>query len=211
MSNLYNRIAGTAIERIAALSDGLFAIAMTIIVLEFHVPRAEPIHTEQALLAALATLSPRLITYLLSFLTLGIFWVGQQTQLNQLEKADRHFSWIHLTFLALIALMPFSTELLAEFITFRTALLLYWANVLMLGVVLFAALRYADRAKLFKDTVTCEILEAQQMRIFVAQSLYALGAALCAINTYWSIGFIVVVQLNYAIAPRIPLLNRLTR
>ena len=46
--------------------------------------------------------------------------------------------------------------------------------------------------------------------IVVAQTLYAIGAALCFIDTYWSIGFIVLVQLNYAIAPRIPGLSRLT-
>ena len=63
--------------------------------------------------------------YAMSFLTLGIFWVGQQTQLNHLERADRDLAWLHIWYLAAVALMPFSTRLLAEFIEFRTALLVY--------------------------------------------------------------------------------------
>ena len=50
---------------------------------------------------------------------------------------------------------------------------------------------------------------ALKRRILVAQALYAFGALLCVINTYWSIGFIVLVQLNFAIAPRIPWLSRI--
>ena len=60
-----------------------------------------------------------------------------------------------------------------------------------------------------KDEVTAEIFSANERRILIAQSLYAFGALLCVINTYVSIGFIVLVQLNYAIAPRIGLLDRL--
>jgi uncharacterized membrane protein len=205
----YNQIAGRGLERISALSDGLFAIAMTLIVLEIHVPEAAAVHTEHDLWRALVGLSPRVVTYLMSFLTLGIFWVGQQTQLNHFSRTDRNLTWCHLTFLAVVAVMPFSTELLAEFITFRIALLVYWANVLLLGVVLYASWRYASRAGLVKDGTPAEVSQAIKRRIVVAQTLYAVGALLCIVDTYWSIGFIVLVQLNYALAPRIPFLARL--
>ena len=61
-----------------------------------------------------------------------------------------------------------------------------------------------------KPEVTPHLLAAMRRRIVLAQTLYALGAALCVISPYWSIGFIVLVQLNYAIAPRIPGLVKLT-
>jgi uncharacterized membrane protein len=54
-----------------------------------------------------------------SFLTLVTFWVGQQTQLNYLARADRDLAWIHMTFFACVATMPFSTTFLAEFISYR--------------------------------------------------------------------------------------------
>jgi Endosomal/lysosomal potassium channel TMEM175 len=99
----YNRIAGQSVERISALSDGLFAIAMTLIVVEIHVPEAAKVHSEGDLWQALIALGPRILMYLMSFLTLGIFWVGQQTQLNHLKRADRDLAWIHLGFLATVA------------------------------------------------------------------------------------------------------------
>jgi len=210
MNTSYDQIAGTGLERLAALSDGLFAIAMTLIVLEIRVPAREAVATEKALGVALIGLLPRIVTYLLSFLTLGIFWVGQQTQLNHFSRADRHLSWLHLAFLAGVATMPFSTGLLAEFTTFRTALLIYWTNVLLSGVVLYLGWLYAERAGLVKGGTPPDVGRAIKRRIVVAQTLYAVGAALCVVDTYWSIGFIVLVQLNYAIAPRIPGLSRLT-
>jgi uncharacterized membrane protein len=206
----YNQIAGRGLERTAALSDGVFAFAMTLMVLEIHVPAPEVIHSEADLWRALLPLAPRALTYLMSFLTLGIFWVGQQTQLNHFSRADRNLSWLHLTFLAVVALMPFSTNLLTEFIGFRTALVAYWLNVLALGAMLYASWSYALRAGLMTETVTEPLSRAVKRRIVLAQTLYALGAALCLINTYWSIGFIVLVQLNYAIAPKIPGLTKVT-
>ena len=206
----YNQIAGKGLERIAALSDGLFAVAMTLIVLEIHVPPADGIHTEAQVLAALLALYPRAITYLMSFLTLGIFWVGQQTQLNHLAKGDRNLAWLHLAFLAIVAVMPFSTEFLASFIGFRTALVVYWLNILLLGAALLAAWRYARKAGLTGDDVTPALSRAVYARILKAQTLYAIGAALCLISTTWSIAFIVLVQLNYVVAPRVKWLSRIT-
>jgi len=201
MDTAYDRIAGRSVERLAALSDGIFAVAMTLLVLDLHAPVAEAIHSERDLLHAIAALSPRLLMYVMSFLTLGIFWVGQQTQLNHLERSDRNLSWIHLAFLLAVTLTPFSTTLLAEFIARRTALLLYWANILALGAVLYASWGYATRKGLVKGDISPEVTAAICRRILVGQSLYAFGALLCVLNTYWSIAFIVLVQLNYAVAP----------
>ena len=210
MALSYNRLtAGRRLERIAGLSDGVFAIAMTLIVLEIHVPDAGPIRSEQDLWNALLGLGPRLLTYLLSFLTLGIFWNGQQTQLNLFASADRDLTWLQLAFLATIALMPFSTSLLAEFITYRLALLAYWLNIFAIGLLLYLNWEYALRKRLVTAEATPAITTVIRRRIFVGQSLYAFGALLCFINPLWSIAFIVLAQLNFAIAPKIPFLSRL--
>jgi uncharacterized membrane protein len=93
MRTSYNRIAGQSVERLAALSDGVFAVAMTLLVLDLRAP----------------------------FMTLGIFWVGQQTQLNHLTRSDRSLSWMHILFLFAVSMTPFSTMLLAGFIAYRIA------------------------------------------------------------------------------------------
>ncbi len=209
MTPTYNQIAARDLGRLAALSDGLFAIAMTLIVLEIRVPDIGPIQTDRQLLEALGELGPRFVTYLLSFLTLGLFWVGQQTQLNHLARGDRNLTWIFLAFLAAVAVMPFSTSLLAEFIELRVALVAYWANIFIIGLILYGSWTYAGRAGLYNDNVTDDISRAMRRRIRVAQALYFVGMLLCVVSTSLSIAFIVLVQLNYAIAPRIPVLSRL--
>jgi uncharacterized membrane protein len=112
MTTSYNQIAGQSVERLAALSDGIFAVAMTLLVLDLRVPAQEAIHSEHDLWRALVALSPRLVMYLMSFLTLGIFWIGQQTQLTYLARSDRSLSWIHILFLFAVSITPFSTMLL---------------------------------------------------------------------------------------------------
>jgi uncharacterized membrane protein len=208
MPTAYHRIAGSSLERLAALSDGIFAVVMTLLVLDLHVPVREGLHSEAALWHELARLAPQTLTYVLSFLTLGIFWVGQQTQLNQLARSNRDLTWIHLGFLLGVSLMPFSTGLLAEFITFWLALVVYWLNLLLLGALLFVSRRYAVRAGLLRDDVTAEMLAAGERRIVVYQALYAVCVLVGLVSTYAGIALLVLLQLNSAIAPRIRPLDR---
>ncbi len=205
----YDRIAGQSLERLAALSDGIFAVAMTLLVLDIHVPESASVHSEHDLWRALIGLGPRLLVYLMSFLTLGIFWNGQQVQLNNFSGGDRNLTWINITFLAAVSLVPFSTALLAGFITHRLALAVYWINLAMLGAALYGSWRYAVKARLLKEQVTYEVQCAIERRIVLAQALYAFGALLCLFSTYCSIAFIILMQLNFAIAPRIPGLKRI--
>lgn len=204
MPTSYNQITGRSLERLAALSDGIFAVAMTLLVLDLHVPASELIHSQGELWHTLAEAAPQLISYVLSFMTLGIFWNGQQAQLNSMSHSDRHLSWIHIAFLFAVSIMPFSTRLLAGFISYRSVLIAYWVNILLLGGILFVSWRYAINAGLLREEITHERQCAVERRIVVAQCLYAFGACLCLFNTYVSIVFIILVQLNFALGLRLP-------
>jgi uncharacterized membrane protein len=204
LPTLYNRIANQSLDRLNALSDGIFAFAMTLLVLDLRLPSAGTVHSEHDLWRALGTMGPNLIMYLMGFLTLGIFWNGQQTQLNYTERSDHDLTWIHLAFLFTITLLPFSTRLLAEFFHYRSVLLLYWANILAMGLLLYTSWRYVTRHEMIREDTPLEIRAAICKRVVIAQALYAIGAALCIFGTMWSVSFIFAVQLNYAIAPRLP-------
>jgi len=189
MTTSYNAIAGQNVERLAALSDGIFAVAMTLLVLDLRLPATEAVHSEHDLWHALAALSPQIVMYLMTFMTLGIFWVGQQTQLNHLVRSNRSLTWIHIVFLFAVTIMPFSTRLLAQLPSYRTALLVYWLNILLLGITLYFSWLCAEETGVVKAELPKDIPTAIKRRIVIGQGLYAFGALLCIVSTYLSIAF----------------------
>src|SRR2546430_13923491 len=120
---------------------------MTLLVLGLTVPTLSA-RSEGDLWHELLRLGPSVLVYTMSFMTLGIFWVGQGTQLNLLARSNRNYSWLQLAFLFSVTLVPFSTALLARFPTFRVALVEYWLNIVLLGLTLLVGLQYALRAGL---------------------------------------------------------------
>lgn len=199
--NNYNQIAGQAIQRIEALSDGVFAIALTLLIFNIKVPVAETIKSEMELMDALWRLSPQFLSYFLSFMTLGIYWSAHSTQFHHISKSDRHLNWINLFFLLLVSYIPFSTDFLGHYITFKFAIGVYWLNIFLLGIMLALNWHYAYKHNLIaldeneKATVTAAI----KRRIIEAQSLYTIGALLCFFSTYLSIIVLIMIQLNYAL------------
>ncbi len=205
----YNELAGTNLDRLVGISDGIFSVGMTLLVLGLALPTLNAHGTEGDLGQALLGLGPNVLVYTLSFMTLGIFWVGQGTQLNLLARSNRNYSWLQLVFLFAVTLVPFSTQLLAHFPTYRVALVEYWLNIVLLGMTLLAGLQYGLRAHLFKEAEMPEVAPLMRGRIFIAQSLYAIATAACLVFPTWvSITLIFLVQLNYVVAPRIPILHR---
>ena len=109
----------------------------------------------------------------MSFLTLGIFWAGQQTQLNHIDEGTRDLTWIHLGFLFAVTLVPLSTRLLAEFIHFRIALGIYWLNIFALGAMLYWSWTHATHRNLIKDDTPDE------MRASICRRICDCAVALC--------------------------------
>jgi len=188
--------------RIVGITDGVFAIALTLIVLEIRVPWHEAVHSESELLGAILALAPLC-------LTLTIFWFGQQARHGLIAKSDRRLATLNLWFLAFIALLPFSTALLADFLAFRIAVLVYWLNLPLLGAALFSSWWHADGNGMIAADVDVETRRTVYNRTVKSQILWAVGAALCLITPLLGIDFILLVQLIYAAAPRSSLLRHI--
>ena len=188
-------------NRVITLTDGVFAIALTLIVLEIHLPLPEAIHSEADLWAAILALGPRFFTYAVSFLTITIFWFGQQSQHRLIAAMDRRLATLHLLFLGFVALLPFSTDLLAEFLQYRLAIAVYWLNMLSLGMSLLWSWTYAERNGLLKPEADATVRRAVRRRILLAQMWWAIGALLCLVHPVLSVGVIFAIQLVYAVAP----------
>jgi uncharacterized membrane protein len=198
----YNDIAGRDIARLSNLSDSIFGVGMTLLILELRLP-VNCIQTERELWKALLELGPRFLVYFMSFITLGIFWNAQEVQLIRFSRSDRNLTWIHIAFLATVAITPFSTALEENFIHLRIALVVFWVNLLLLGLTLYASWQYASASGLLRSNVSQEERKAIEHHLVLAQVLYAVGFSLCVFNTLWSIVLIVLVQLFFAAAPTI--------
>jgi len=205
----YNDIVGPQTGRLANLSDSIFGVAMTLLILEIRWP-THYIETERQLWDALVALGPSFLVFFMSFLTLGIFWNMQQVQLRRFARTDRTLTWIHIAFLATVAVTPFSTALEENFIHLRVALAIFWMNLLLLGVSLYASWRYASAKGLLHEDVSHEERYAIQRRIVFSEELYAAAFALGIFSTLWSIRVIVLIQLAFALAPTSRWLRRRT-
>jgi len=199
----YNSIAGQRSQRMEALSDGVFSIALTLLVLDIKVGIDTGIKTEKELLGLFLSLTPKILSYFMSFITLGMFWVAHSTQHFYITKSNRHLNWISLFFLLFVSLVPFTTAFLSEYIDFKLSIGIYWLNILALGMGLIVHWEYALKYNLInlpKEEIA-EVTHVIKKRIIVAEALYTMGALLCFVSTYLSIFVITIIQLNYAIGP----------
>lgn len=211
MSEPYNRFSGQSVERLTALTDGLFAVAMTLLVLDLRVPitAAGTAASDGNLWDALLKLGPNFGAYLLSFTMLGTFWLAQHTLLTILGRSDRTLTWIHLGFLFVVSLLPFSAALLATYHNLRLAVGAYWLNILLLGLGLEWSSRYGRRTFLADSGAALARVSTFRRRILIAQILYACAALLCFLSTTASVVGLALVQLYFILSPRMP--RRLVR
>ncbi len=200
--NNYNLISGFRLQRIEAISDGVFAIALTFLALDIKVPASELIHTEKELITTFLALAPKLLTYFLSFITLGIYWLAQSTQFHYIDKSDRNLNWINLFFLLSVSILPFTTAFLSEYIQFKFSIFIYWFNLSLLGLLLGLNWFYAKKNNYLsgENNVQKAVTKAIKKRIIESQVLYTIAVLLCFVNTYISILLLIVIQLNYAFA-----------
>jgi len=134
---------GLSKTRIEALSDGVFAIAMTLLILEVKVPSIEPRREAIELPRRLWEVAPRYTAFAMSFLIIGVHWVGHHAQLHYIRRTDRAYLWTNLFYLLMISSLPFSTGLLGQYPRQPAAIVVYCVNLIVAGLLLFGQLRYA--------------------------------------------------------------------
>jgi uncharacterized membrane protein len=126
-------------QRIEALSDGLYAIALTLLVLELKLPSLGHGVSNADLLHALRELMPKVLTWFLSFWVMAVLWLSQVRVYHLVHSLSRAMVRLELTQLACVSLMPFSTALIGEHGDLPAAAVIYAAN--MLAITLTGALR----------------------------------------------------------------------
>ncbi len=193
----YNTIAGRSISRLSALSDGIFGVAMTLLVFDLKPPSSVGVTTDVDLIWALLGVGWQLIVLGLSFFTLGLFWIAQETQHHFLDRTDRHYTWFQLAYLFVVTLIPFATRVLIEFPDSRLAVVLYWLLIIILGSLLRWSWNYAERAGLVQADTAPMVGTAFRSRVRVAQTLYTLALCLCLIRPRLSLWGFLLIQFSF--------------
>lgn len=139
------------LERLVFFSDAIFAIAITLLVIEIHVPHLTGRITEQDLADALLGLLPQYIGFLVSFFVIGRFWIGHHRTFGWLARADDTLIWRNLLFLMTIAFMPFPTAVLSNYAGSRVGVGLYAGWLMIAGLLNMWTLRHATAGPLLAE------------------------------------------------------------
>jgi uncharacterized membrane protein len=166
--------------RLETLTDGVFAIIMTILVFNISVPElilfTEGEHAEERLSIKLASLWPDILAYIISFTTLAVYWVTHHRIFRWILFVDRPLIWINISFLMTIGIVPFSTTLLTQYLDQQISIFAYSFNAILAGVIVYALYFYAKRHPVLVDkTVPALIVRRSGRRIIVTTLTYSIA------------------------------------
>ncbi len=178
--------------RIETLSDGIFAIVMTLLILEIRVPNL-PLNAPNVEVApALLALWPKFVSYLVTFISLGFFWVGHHIMYHAIRRADRTLLWLNIFFFMFVSLLPFSTSVLNAFSEAFIAPLFFGANVAIIGWILFFQWNYANsQPNMLADFVSAEYRKTVSSRMLIVPVATTLTVFIC----FWSVGISLAIYL----------------
>lgn len=132
------------VERLTFFSDAVFAIAMTLLVIEIHVPHLHDV-TDQGLIEALAGLAPNFIGFIVSFLVIARFWTGHHRLFGMIHRVSPATVRANLGLLMAIAFMPFPTAVLSDYASLRAAVAFYTGFLVVVGFANMHMIRVALR------------------------------------------------------------------
>jgi len=162
-------------RRIEALVDGVFAVAMVLLVLQVPLPDLPDPPTAEGVISALTAVLPAVGGFALSFLILGAFWIGHHGQFRHIRRVDRTLLWLNILLLLCVAFVPFTTVFLARYPLQPAALVVYGGTLLVCGVVLFAHWGHAVGHECVGEDVTPEMAEVIRERMSMGMVAYLLA------------------------------------
>jgi uncharacterized membrane protein len=184
-------------ERMAAFSDGVFAIAITLLVLELHVPTSVP---PGGLIELAPEFLPRLAGHVITFAILGIYWVGHHNMFLHIKRHDRTLLWLNNLFLLFVAAMPFPTGLIVQHPNDRLAVIVYAGTLVCAGLSLELIWLYAThRRQLVAHDLDPELITFVHRRVLLAPALYLLAVATSFVSITAAKVLFVVVAVAYIV------------
>lgn len=192
---------GLSFERVVFFSDAVFAIVITLLVLELKVPHLTE-HSETALRHALIELLPRVIGFVISFLIIGLMWIEHHRIFRYIEDYDGGLLWRNLFLLLCVSFVPFPTALFSENFWSRTAFILYTASFGGVATAKLLIWRHAVKANLLKKDVSATLERRIGRRSLAVPLACALAIGLAFVSIWIApIAFILIPLLARLLDP----------
>jgi uncharacterized membrane protein len=163
-------------NRLETMVDGIFAIAMTILVLGIDPPKPEIALAPAVLPGLIFDLFPEIFIFIIAFLILAGFWLDHQRQFHFIRSIDSRLLWINIFLLISVVLIPFSTDVAGNSPDVQIAVLLFHINILIVGLIFLYHMHYLSQSEHLLNPQT----DSKYLRLFFYQSLLLPGIALLA-------------------------------
>jgi uncharacterized membrane protein len=190
--------------RLESFSDGVFAIAITLLVLLIRIPSAG----EGSLAHALGRLWPSYAAYVVSFFTIGIIWVNHHAQFERIARVDRRLLFLNLFLLMWVSLLPFPTALVADFLRAGTdegvATAVYAGALLAMSLSFYSLWRHARTGRLLAHELPETTVRSLTRRNMVGHVGYAAALAIAFVSPLASLAICAGVAFFYAHPGRRP-------
>lgn len=173
-------------NRLEALVDGIFAFAMTLLVVGIDIPTIPETTANQELPKALSALWPKFSSYILSFVLLAIFWIIHHKQFRSIKRINESFIWINILILMFIVFIPFSTQLIGEYENVRLANVIFELNMLIIGMLFYIQWTYALNNNLTDLAPGGLDVTLSKKRNLVIPIVSLLAIALSLLTPQWS-------------------------
>ncbi len=165
------------LERLVFFSDAVFAIAITILVLDIRLPGGEEALSDAQLTAQLLEILPKYMAYIISFLVIGSFWISHHRKFRYVRRYDGRLLWLNLLFLMAIAFIPFPTSVISDYGN-RTATIFYALTIIVTGLLSIALWGYAT----YHNRLVDERLDVNTHRQLFLSPLITLSVFLISIG-----------------------------
>ena len=196
--------AGLNTNRIEAFSDGVFAVAITLLVLNLQVPQLAASVVSRELVAKLIELWPKLLIYVLSFVIVGIYWVAHHNSFHYIKRSDRNLLWLNLLLLLFIVFIPFPTALVGEYPEQQVSVVIYGSTLVITGLVLQLLWWYAtSKYRLVDREIDPHLVKWATRRNLAAPLIYLLAIGASFLSVQISLIIFILVPLYYIFPGRI--------
>ncbi|MBF0485138.1 MAG: DUF1211 domain-containing protein [Candidatus Omnitrophica bacterium] len=200
LSDREEKTAGLGKFRLESLSDGIFAFAMTLLVLDLKIP----IGHEGDLPQTLFGLWPKFLIYLVSFLVLSVFWVAHHGYSHFVKKTDRWYLWMNLLFLMVVVLVPFTTDLMGDYPHNPLAVMIYGININAISLTLYFQWAYAtDKHRLVGGELEADVIAKGKRRILIGFVFYLCAILLALYNPALSLILYTIIPICYVFPSQI--------